>query len=187
MLTTVLLGAAGVRCSSSLYTQHCTHCSRSSPSLLASRSKTSSWRSTLASPALPSHSSSSYRHGPSTTRTLRTGCHHTTPQPRATASTWTGRRLARHHATQRGEHSGMDQSNIMTVIEGSFDVSSAGDAKLLPCSHDPFISLVTPDVRNETQTQALLAIHSRRCLQAPIDRTSGTPSLGCRAGRLVVS
>lgn len=31
-----------------------------------------------------------------------------------------------------------------------------GDAKLLSCSHDHFISPVTPDVRNETQTQALL-------------------------------
>lgn len=80
----------------------------------------------------------------------------------------------------------MDQNNIITVIEGSFDDDSAGDARLLSCSHDPFISPVTPDVRNETQTQALLYT-VRPHTRAFIDRTSGTPSLGCRAGTLVAS
>jgi hypothetical protein len=125
MLTTVLLGAAGVR-STHPYThaprhisphmhapRHtspstCTlasspHLSRSSPSWLASPSKTSSSPSTLVSPAPHSPSSSSSHRGHSTTRTPRTGCRRTTCLHRVTASMWMGRRLDRGDMSEGGE------------------------------------------------------------------------------------
>jgi hypothetical protein len=93
MLSTVLLGAAGVRCAP-LTTSHHTHACRLSPSSSATSPRTSACRSTLDSPAPRSHSSSSSRRGRSTTRTPRAGCRPAT-QSRPSTSTWTGRRWVR--------------------------------------------------------------------------------------------
>jgi hypothetical protein len=93
MLSTVLLGAAGVRCAPPT-SSPCTHVCRLSHSSSATSHKTSGCRSTSGSPAPYSPSWPSSRRGRSTTRTPRAGCRPAT-QSRPSTSTWTGRKWAR--------------------------------------------------------------------------------------------
>jgi hypothetical protein len=104
MLTTVLLGAAGVCCAPLAYIHHycCAHHDRLSPSSSVTWHRTSDCRSTSASSAPPSLSSSSSRRGRSTTRTQKAGYQQAT-RHKPSISTSMGRKWVRLSEKTGGE------------------------------------------------------------------------------------